>query len=154
MARGRKSKATSHSTSSAAQSRLSFNNNTARVTKPSTRADDASKRLESSKLRDSAQVQLEDEVHEIKSPQTEIKSADVEVTPEPETKDVDVAIRSSPLKASEPLKKTTTTNPVKDEREKQAEKVTDAQIKKYWKAEEDSRLAPRGNYPSIPSPTR
>ena len=37
--------------------------------------------------------------------------------------------------------------PVKDEREGAAEKVTDAQIKKYWKAEEDSRLAPRGNYP-------
>jgi len=148
MARGRKAKTTGYGTSSAAQSRLSFNNSSARVTKPSTRADDASKRLESSKLRDSVQVHLEDEnedeVQEIEQPKTEIKVANVETTPEPETKEVDVAIRSSPRKGlSKPLRKTATT-PVKDEREGQAEKITDAQIKKYWKAEEDSRLAPRG----------
>jgi len=28
--------------------------------------------------------------------------------------------------------------------EKQAQKISDAQVKKYWKAEEDSRIAPRG----------
>jgi len=28
--------------------------------------------------------------------------------------------------------------------EKQARKISDAQVKKYWKAEEDSRIAPRG----------
>jgi DNA polymerase delta subunit 4 len=33
-------------------------------------------------------------------------------------------------------------------RETAAEKITDAQIKKYWKAEEESRLAPRGKLPS------
>lgn len=28
--------------------------------------------------------------------------------------------------------------------EKQAQKISDGQVKKYWKAEEDSRIAPRG----------
>ena len=32
---------------------------------------------------------------------------------------------------------------------KQAQKITDAQIKKYWKREEDSRLAPRGMFSLI-----
>jgi DNA polymerase delta subunit 4 len=144
MARGRKPRATGTSASSTAQSRLSFNNNSAKVIKPSTRADDASKRAEALKLSEPAQLRLEDEVSAVDSPQTETKSADVEITPEPETNEVDVVIRQSPRKAKT-FKKTTI--PVKDEREGAAEKVTDAQIKKYWKAEEDSRLAPRGNYP-------
>jgi DNA polymerase delta subunit 4 len=34
---------------------------------------------------------------------------------------------------------------VKDEAEEKAEKISDAQLKRYWKAEEDKRKAPRGN---------
>ena len=94
MARGRKPRATGTSASSTAQSRLSFNNNSAKVIKPSTRADDASKRAEALKLSEPAQLRLEDEVSAVESPQTEIKSADVEITPEPETNEVDVVIRA------------------------------------------------------------
>lgn len=32
--------------------------------------------------------------------------------------------------------------------QKQAQKISDAQVKKYWKAEEDSRIAPRGKNPA------
>lgn len=135
MARGRKPRSTVTGASSAAQSRLSFNNSSAKVTKSSQRADDASKKAETLKLSEPAQSRLREEV-----------GANVEVTPEPEVKEVDVVIRESPRKAKTAKK---INAPVKDEREAAADKITDAQIKSYWKAEEDSRLAPRGNSSSF-----
>lgn len=134
MPRGRKPKTTSTGVSSAAQSRLSFNNSSAKVTKPSNRADDISKKAGALKPSEPVQSPLRDEV-----------TADVQVTPEPETKEVDVAIRESPRRPKTSKK---INAPVKDEREVAADKVTDSQIKSYWKAEEDGRLAPRGNQSS------
>lgn len=137
--RGRRSKG---STPTHAQSRLSFNNS-ARVTKPGTRQDDSAKKA-ASKLSEVTQAPVE---HEIETPEPE--ADELQATPESESKskEIDVAIRESPLKPK-------TTNPKakkipvpdKDERELSAEKITDAQIRKYWKAEEDGRLAPRSMY--------
>ncbi|KAK6381426.1 hypothetical protein LTS17_004484 [Exophiala oligosperma] len=128
--RGRRSKG---STPTHAQSRLSFNNS-ARVTKPGTRQDDSAKKA-ASKLSEVTQAPVE---HEIETPEPE--ADELQATPESESKskEIDVAIRESPLKPK-------TTNPKakkipvpdKDERELSAEKITDAQIRKYWKAEED-----------------
>jgi hypothetical protein len=116
------------------------------VTKPGTRQDNAAKKA-ASKLSDPAQAQIEDEVKAIETPEAEDEpeeATEVQVTPEPESKKVDVAIRESPLnpKTTNPKTKKKTV-PSKDERELAAEKVTDAQLRKYWRAEEDGRLAPR-----------
>jgi len=71
-------------------------------------------------------------------------------TPEPEEvlETTDVVIRGSPA-AAEPTKKNKKrkSDGLEDVRER-AGKISDAQIKKYWKAEEDSRLAPRSTFPS------
>lgn len=40
--------------------------------------------------------------------------------------------------------------PARTEAEQKASKVSEAQIKKYWKAKEDERKAPRGTSPPIP----
>merc|ERR1711939_617579 len=94
-------------------------NNSARVTKPGTRQD-------------------------------EPEANEVQVTPEPESKKVDVPIRESPLKPKTTTPKTKKkTVASKDERELAAEKVTDAQLRKYWRAEEDGRLAPRIHQESL-----
>ncbi|KAK5449764.1 hypothetical protein LTS15_008335 [Exophiala xenobiotica] len=149
MPRGRKAKGAT--ASSNAQSRLSFNNS-ARVTKPGTRQDDAVKKA-ASKLSDPAQAQIEDEVKVTVTPEAEAEpeeATEVQITPEPESKKVDVAIRESPLKPKTTNPKTKkNTVPSKDERELAAEKVTDAQLRKYWRAEEDSRLAPRIHQESL-----
>ncbi|KIW60165.1 hypothetical protein PV05_00404 [Exophiala xenobiotica] len=147
MPRGRKAKGAAASN---AQSRLSFNNS-ARVTKPGTRQDDAVKKA-ASKLSEPAQAQVEDEVRAIETPETEDEpeANEVQVTPEPESKKVDVPIRESPLKPKTTTPKTKKkTVASKDERELAAEKVTDAQLRKYWRAEEDGRLAPRIHQESL-----
>lgn len=139
-------KAKSTASGSHAQSRLSFNNNSTRVTKAN-RQDDATSQKASSKLSAPALSIIEDEVvSRAESIQPinpeEVTQATNSLEPEVETEARDVTIRETPRKKT----KKTTTVPAKDEREALAEKVTDAQIKKYWKAEEDGRLAPRGMY--------
>lgn len=148
--RSRRSKG---STPTHAQSRLSFNNS-ARVTKPGTRQDDSAKRA-ASKLSDVSQAPIETEIEtpELEADDEESQPIEAQATPVLESKEIDVAIRDSPLKPK-------TTNPKakkkavsdKDERELSAEQITDAQIRKYWKAEEDGRLAPRSMYPPLLSP--
>ncbi|KIV87389.1 hypothetical protein PV11_02939 [Exophiala sideris] len=146
MARGRKSKG---ATTSSAQSTLTFNNST-RVTKPGTRHDDSKK---APRLSDSAQSQLEDEVTGIETPEPVEEPATIEVPePEPESEStpVEIAAPGTPAKlASSQKPKAKKKSAQKDDRELAAEKVTDAQIKKYWKAEEDSRLAPRIHQASL-----
>lgn len=128
-----------------AQSRLSFNQNSARVTKAN-RQDDSKSRKASSKLSAPAQAIIDDEVAgevEIIQPTEHEEEVQETTLVEPEVEQAegrDVAIRETPRKKTKSITKV----PVKDEREALAEKVTDAQIKKYWKAEEDGRLAPRG----------
>ncbi|RVX70725.1 hypothetical protein B0A52_05375 [Exophiala mesophila] len=127
-----------------AQSRLSFNQNSARVTKAN-RQDDSKSRKASSKLSAPAQAIIDDEVAgevEIIQPTEHEEEVQETTLVEPEVEQAegrDVAIRETPRKKTKSITKV----PVKDEREALAEKVTDAQIKKYWKAEEDGRLAPR-----------
>lgn len=142
-------KAKSTASGSHAQSRLSFNNNSARVTKAN-RQDDATSQKASSKLSAPAQAIIEDEVvNGAESIQPTNPEEVVQVTNsldfEVGTEARDATVRETPRKKKKPSNKTTTV-PAKDERESLAEKVTDAQIKKYWKAEEDGRLAPRGMY--------
>ena len=145
MPRGRKAKATAPPASHA-QSTLSFNNKSARITKPNTRQDDATKKA-AAKLSDPEPARIDDEVttNQTSDSEDETEVAAADVPPEPDTRQVDIAIRESPAK---PLKAKVKTEKrieaAKDERELAAEKVTDAQLKQYWKAEEDSRLAPRG----------
>ncbi|KIX08341.1 uncharacterized protein Z518_02997 [Rhinocladiella mackenziei CBS 650.93] len=139
MPRGRRAKA---KTAPSAQSTLSFNNKAARVTKSSNKQDDAVKKAVS-KLSEPVKAQAEDEA-------AAIQEESVKVTPEPEEKvvEVDVATRESPVKTKARRQKNAET--AKDERELAAEKITDAQLEKYWKAEEDSRLAPRVHQSTLP----
>ncbi|KAL2438465.1 hypothetical protein ABEF94_010326 [Exophiala dermatitidis] len=158
MARGRKPKTKASPFGSQSQSTLSFNNKSARVTKPSAKQDEtaAKKRLSS----ESAQTQLEEEVTEIQTPDPEKETGEsaaevVEIPSEHEpeeeshqikdTAEADVdADAETELQTPKPrARKRIQARPGKDERELEAEKVTDAQIKKYWRAEEESRLAPR-----------
>lgn len=143
MARGRKARGTP---TSQAQSTLSFNNST-RVTKPGTRHDTSKK---TSRLSDQDQEQLEHEVKDIETPEIDEKPAtavEVPVSAEQESQStqVETVESESPTKPQPKNKKKTAQ---KDERELAAEKVTDAQIKKYWKAEEATRLAPRSTFVS------
>jgi hypothetical protein len=111
------------------QSTLSFNNKPTRVTKSN--VVDTSKK---SKLSESAEKQVV-----------------AITTPEPEqiVETEDLVIRASPSKTSTPKRKSKLkSDRFEDAREKAGE-VSDAQIEKYWKAEEDSRLAPRGT-PALP----
>lgn len=143
MARGRKAKGTP---TSQAQSTLSFNNST-RVTKPGTRHDTSKK---TSRLSDQSQEQLEHEVKDIETPELNEKpatTAEVPVPAEPESESTQVETLEAEL-PTKPQAKKKTKSAQKDERELAAEKVTDAQIKKYWKAEEATRLAPRSTFVS------
>jgi hypothetical protein len=122
----RKSGNTAASTrNAAAQSTLSFNSKSARVTKPS--ADDASTEKAISKVSEPALAEALEHV----------QSEDAE--PEPEA--VEVPIRQQPAK---PVV-------VKDEAEKKAEKISNLQLKRYWKAEENKRKTPRGNCSTRPT---
>lgn len=118
-------------TSAASQSTLSFNNKPSRVTKPSTV--DPNVKKSTSKLSEPAEAQI----FNATSSTPELESAEIVVKQSPKKSPV----RSRPKKS--------TNVEVKDQAETVAEKVTDAQLKKYWKAEEDSRLAPRVHQESI-----
>jgi hypothetical protein len=115
------------------QSTLSFNNKSARITKPS---------LQDTPATQKAQSKLSEPVQEVDIETPEPETAEVEVKPERE-EETEIAIPVLP-----PKKRKTAKATGKSERELVADKITDAQIKKYWKAEEDARLAPRG----MPSP--
>ncbi|EXJ78542.1 hypothetical protein A1O1_08943 [Capronia coronata CBS 617.96] len=150
MPRGRKTKASTGSSAAQAQSTLSFNSKSARVTKPSARPDEAKKNPLAKSLSEPAQAQIEEEVTAIEtleSGQEEARSVDVEAA-KAEPSQIKVNILDSPAEEAQtqrlkPRAKRTRVQGGKDARELEAEKVTDSQIKKYWRAEEDSRLAPR-----------
>lgn len=101
-----------------AQSTLSFNSKTARVTKPS--LNDAATKKATSKIPEVALVEAIDDA------------------PEPEQVDLEPEVVEVPVR--QPAKPVV----AKDEADLKAEKVSDAQLKRYWKAEEDTRKAPRG----------
>jgi hypothetical protein len=101
----------------AAQSTLSFNSKSVRVTKPS--AADASTKNISSKISEAELGEAVNNVH----------SEDLDL--EPEVAEVPIRPQAKPVA-------------VKDEAEEKAEKIANSQLKRYWKAEEDKRKAPRG----------
>jgi DNA polymerase delta subunit 4 len=113
------------SRNAAAQSTLSFNSKSARVTKPS--AGDASTEKAASKISKPALTEAFEHV----------QSEDAE----PESETTEVPIRQQ---AAKPVV-------IKDEAEEKAEKISDSQLKRYWKAEEDKRKAPRGNCSTRPT---
>jgi len=121
------------------QSTLSFKNKSARITKSSTSHDQTAKKA-SSKLSEPAQEQIIDTAS---IPQHEPETA-ADTESEADQAPVHVAIRPPPLKSKPTSRRKTEAARSTDERELAAKKVTDAQVKKYWRAEEDSRLAPRG----------
>ena len=141
MPRGRKS--TAARSAASAQSRLSFNN---RVTKTSAQAQKDEHSASAKKL-----SQIEDTLSHDES-----EVAEVEVKDEPETTlskvDEDEDEETSEIVEEEPepskagARRKVKTVKGKDGREVAAERVTDAQLKKYWQKEEESRLAPRGEY--------
>ena len=67
--------------------------------------------------------------------------------PEPEREEVEVkGVRAEIVRVPPPQKKKSKKQDEKTAREVEAEKLSDAAIKRYWKAEEESRIAPRGPF--------
>ena len=143
MPRGRKSAATMKN-NPGGQSILSFNN---RVTKSGIQAQRQEQIASAKKLSD-----LEDTIHQHETEPEAV--ADVKVSDHSEEvtidedKDVEEGVQiveeePEVSKAGARRKKVKAVKG-KDRRELAAEKITDAHLKKYWQAEEDSRLAPRG----------
>ncbi|KIW33325.1 uncharacterized protein PV07_00182 [Cladophialophora immunda] len=135
------------------QSTLSFNNKSARVTKPGANAQRDEHSASAKKLAEVADdgLRTEPEVAEVKN-----ESAPEEIEEEEDARDLKTEAdqdiepdakeeeeEEASLKARSRRKHKAKVAAGKDDRELAAEKVTDAQLKKYWQAEEDSRLAPR-----------
>jgi len=149
MARGRprSNGPTATSSQRSAQSTLSFNNKTARVTKPAAQNVHATKK---SRLSDQAEAEVV-EATSIATPEPEAETKP-DSKPEQPPQTVEIELQPSPSKSR--VKARTKKAPAADGREAAAAKITDAQIKKYWKAEEDSRLAPRGIRSCLIMPAR
>ncbi|KAH0848680.1 putative DNA polymerase delta subunit 4 [Fonsecaea pedrosoi] len=142
------------------QSTLSFNNKSARVTKPSANAQRDEHSASAKKLvevADRDRLQTEPEVVEVKNEltleETEEGSQDIKAevavpsqSVEPEEAEQEEEVEEEievEVKTRSRRKQKAQAAGDKDQRELAAEKVTDSQLKKYWQAEEDSRLAPR-----------
>lgn len=132
-------RAASGPTAKAGQSTLSFKN---RISKPS----DSTTNLKNAKSK-------------LNEPAEEIVTSEIvkQSTPEPEHKPTSGKAKAqeneSPVRiVPSPSRRRKARRSLNDDDEdttyeaveKQAKKTSEAQIKKYWKAEEDSRLAPRG----------
>ncbi len=139
MPRGRKSTAAARS-AAGAQSRLSFNN---RVTKTSTQAQTDEPTASAKKL-----SQIDDTLSQDESEVAEVGVKDGPETKSDEEEDEETSeiLEEVPEPSRAGARRKAKTVKGKDEREVAAEKITDAQLKKYWQKEEESRLAPRGEY--------
>ncbi len=126
---------------SAGQSTLSFKN---RVSKP-TDSVTALKHAKS-KLNEPAQVIITEEIAKQSTPEPEEQVRSSSGKGKVEQAESPVRVLPSPAR------KRKVRRPINDDdegvsfeaAEKQAHKISDAQVKKYWQAEEDSRIAPRG----------
>ncbi|EXJ55985.1 hypothetical protein A1O7_08916 [Cladophialophora yegresii CBS 114405] len=149
MPRGRKSATTR--AASGGQSRLSFNN---RVTKTSAQAQRDEEVASAQKL-----AQIEDTLQQ---GQPEPEVVDVKVKNEPELgptqrkvedheqSETEHIVEEEPEPSKTSARRRVKSVKGKDERELAAEKITDAQLKKYWQKEEASRLAPRVHQETLP----
>lgn len=137
----------------AAQSKLSFNN---RITKSA----DTTLAKSKLKLNEPAQEVITTEIAkqatpEPDSPQSQSNGKGASTKPTATISDSPVRIIPSPSRQKSKRRARRSLNDDDEEisfeaAEKQANKISDAQVKKYWKAEEDSRLAPRGMFVSHP----
>ncbi|OAP62696.1 hypothetical protein AYL99_01923 [Fonsecaea erecta] len=134
------------------QSTLSFNKKSARVTKPGANAQRDENSASAKKLAEVAHgLKTEPEVAEVKNE----SSAPEEIEPDSQDLKVEDSEEAEPAEQEEveeeeevlvkarSRKKQKAKPAGKDGRELAAEKITDVQLRKYWQAEEDSRLAPR-----------
>lgn len=124
-----------------AQSKLSFKN---RVTKPSDSV--TSLKSAKAKLNEPAESIITTEIAKQTTPEPEVSSKGKSQAAPAESP---IRIIPSPSRAKSKRRARRSLNDDDDDlsyeaAEKEALKVSDAQIKKYWKKEEDSRLAPRG----------
>ena len=138
------------------QQTLSFNNKSARVTKPSIHDTSASGKKAQSKLSEPAEVET---VEEVIPQEPEPESVPAPTTDPSEEQaapqEISVLVQpSQPIPRRKKSARSSTSSTVNNARESAASKVSDSQLKKYWKAEEETRLAPRGTYicPSHPIP--
>ena len=116
-------KSSNHSSSTRAQPTLSFKN---KITKPASQS-------RSAKNEEAKAYKLEQAV-DASTPSPGPEEVDARIVEDPTT--AELAIRSQ----VEAEKKERT------EAEEKALKITDAQIKRYWKKKEEERKAPRGVY--------
>jgi hypothetical protein len=119
------------------QTALSFKNKPSRITKPSIADATSSAKKSQSKLSEPAEAQVFELAQE-STPE-----------PQPERETTEIAIRESPRKSKTKTKLKRKVDEIDDARVA-ADKVTDDQLMKYWKAEEDARLAPRGMSSLLP----
>src|SRR5690348_12482488 len=131
----RKSNNPATRSSNPTQATLSFHNKSARVSKPSI-ADSTAAKKASSRLSEPAEIQILESTSLPTKPQPE---------PTEEVATVDVPQPVASESEPKPKPKAKRAAAPRDEADVAAEKITDAQLRRYWQAEEDSRLAPRGN---------
>ncbi|KPI38234.1 uncharacterized protein AB675_987 [Cyphellophora attinorum] len=120
-----------------AQTTLSFKN---KVTKTTQQQQESKKRL--------SDTVKEEIIEHVSTPepqsQSEPEVASTEVEPE-----VEVEAEAATIQPKKKKRVSGTSTSV-DSREAAAEKITDAQIKSYWRKEEESRLAPRVHQQTLP----
>ena len=141
----RRKQATTATGSTRSQSTLSFNNKTARVTKPSVHDTSAANKKAQAKLSEPEQTEVVEETS-IQTPELETITSQESADEEPQLP-ID---NPKPTPRKKKASKTSTPNP----REAAASKISDSQVKKYWKAEEEVRLAPRGTPSPLPVPLK
>ena len=145
MPKGRKSAGTR--SAAGGQATLSFNN---RVTKSSAQAQRQEQAANAMKL-----SQLEGTIQETEPAVAEVEVKDEAATAQQpkgeddEESETEQIVEEEPEPSRAGAKRKVKAVKGKDEREVAAEKITDAQLRKYWQAEEDSRLAPRGTFKSL-----
>ncbi len=140
------------------QQTLSFNNKSARVTKPSVHDTSASGKKAQSKLSEPVEVEVvEDTTVQTPEPANIQAPADDQTEQEQAPEEISVPVRPSQPRPRKKKSARSSASSVLSSRETAASKISDSQLKKYWKAEEDSRLAPRGtpltSYLSQPPPS-
>lgn len=125
-------KASNTTSTARAQQTLSFNSRSAKVTKPSIPAS-------SKKLGKPATVQLLKKAEETEDAAPALsEEVDAQIEEEPTT--AELAIAQQAKKEAQVIKRSA--------EEERAAKVSEAQIKRYWKGKEEERKAPRGGFDS------
>ena len=123
------------SSNSRAQPKLAFNARSNKITKPSVAAPSKSLKTEGTAA-DKLSDATTDDIHVSSVPQI---PDDVDLQTEEQNTASELVIRPQVLAESE--KRT--------ESEERAARITDAQLKVYWKSKEDERKAPRGTLSTI-----